>query len=255
MKTNEQNIRYSTDDDLNEILKWLKAQEDNDIEGTFYCNRNLTISEHEEGRLIVYVNPKTNLAIGYQWGGLITPGIIEIHNEFRGQGIGKQLVDFRINEARAKRKTILKIQCTPTSSIPFWEHMGFTLSVNMENTAYMLLNYKNELPPNCPQCSVRISFFPEKKKWEKDTTAEKTFTPEAVYSVHENKVYLSERVSHYDSSHKFNHDLVISISVNGVNLYLDKAKYEEARSLGVKSDLPAFYMDTITMPHSHQLNE
>lgn len=244
MISNKQHIRYSTDEDLHEILKWLEDQENNDVDATFYCNRNLTIEEHEEGKLIVYLDQKTNLAVAYQWGGLLQPGITEVRKEHRGQGIGKSLVKFRIKEARAKRKAILKIQCTPISSIPFWEHMGFTLS-GRDNEAYMLLNYKNKLPSDATPCSVKICFFHEERKWKHSTLPVKIFNPEAFKVDKENTIYLAERVSYYDTSNHFDHDPVISIIVDDQELYLDKAKYKEARDLGVKRDHPAFYLDKI----------
>lgn len=66
MIPNEQHIRYSTNEDLNKILSWLEEQKNNDIDSTFYCNRNLTIEEHNDGKLIVYIDPKSNLAVAYQ---------------------------------------------------------------------------------------------------------------------------------------------------------------------------------------------
>lgn len=245
MISRKQLIRYSTDEDLHEILKWLKEQDNNDIDATFYCNRNLTIKEHEDGKLIVYLDQETNLAIAYQWGGLLQPGIIEVRKEYRGQGIGKSLVEFRIKEARAKRNAILKIQCTPITSVPFWEHMGFTLS-GRDNEAYMLLNYKNKLPPNATPCSVKICFFREERKWKPNTLPVKIFYPEAFKAAGKgNTIYLSERVSYYDTSNRFYQDPVISITVDDQELYLDKAKYQEAMDFGVKCDHPAFYLDKI----------
>lgn len=246
MITNAKHIRYSTDEDLDEILKWLEEQEKNKIDDTFYCNRNLTIEEHNDGKLIVYISPKSNLAVAYQWGGLLQLGIIEVRKEYRGQGIGQCLVKYRIYEARAQKRAILKIQCTPTTSIPFWKRMGFTLLSENSQEAYMLLDYKNELPANGASCSVKICFFPEERKWEKNTLPVKKFIPQAVKSEEENTIYLSERITYYDISGSFDNDPVISITVDNKELYLDKAKYAEARSFGVVRDNSVFYLDKIT---------
>ena len=84
-------IRYSTDIDLEEILLWLEDQDRASVDGTFHCNRNLTIESHNAGELLVYIDSETNKAIAYQWGGLITPGILEVRADKRRQGIGKAL--------------------------------------------------------------------------------------------------------------------------------------------------------------------
>ena len=49
-------IRYSTDIDLEEILLWLEDQDRASVDGTFHCNKNLTIESHNEGELLVYID-------------------------------------------------------------------------------------------------------------------------------------------------------------------------------------------------------
>jgi hypothetical protein len=72
-------IRYSTDADLAQIKQWLAKQERDGVE-TFHCNRNLTEEMHRAGRLLVYIDAKSKDAVAYQWGGLITPGVLEVKN-------------------------------------------------------------------------------------------------------------------------------------------------------------------------------
>ena len=245
-------IRYSTDIDLEEILLWLEDQDRAGVDGTFHCNRNLTIENHNEGKLLVYIDSETNKAIAYQWGGLITPGILEVRADKRRQGIGKALVEYRINEALINNNCLLRIQCEPASSIPFWKRMGFQLyGNNMKNYAYRLLRKKHDLPDNGIGVPVKISFYPEQRKWNDNTLPIKTFTPYAVQTPND-YVYLSERISFFDTTNEFRQDTVISIHVDGKLIYLDKAKYEEAIELGVSRDNGAFYLDKIKSNKAHK---
>jgi len=237
-------IRYSTDKDLEEILKWISEQEQTGIEDTFYSNRNLTIEMHQKGKLIVYIDPNTDKAIAYQWGSLISPGITEVRVDKRGQGIGKKLVEYRIQEARENNLVLLQIQCEPRSSIPFWKHMGFQLyGGQFGNNAFMLLEKKHTLPSDGKPCMTEICFYPERRKWEPDTPALKIFTAQGI--IKDNIIYLPERISYYDPSYQINKDPVVSISVDNELIYLDKAKYEKAYNLGVKRDDSAFFLDEI----------
>ena len=235
-------IRNSTDRDLKEILSWLKDQDQADIDDTFYCHKNFTINSHKEGKLLVYIDPDTNKAIAYQWGGLLTPGILEVRVNKRGQGIGKKMVEYCINEARINNKCLLQIQCQPFSSIPFWKHMGFRLYSLTD--AYMILSKKHNLPIDGIAIPVTINFYPERRKWDKDALPIETFTPYAVQNP-SNYICFSERIIYFDSNNNSHGDIVISINVDGKLVYLDKAKYEEALELGVHRDYCVFYLDKI----------
>ena len=236
-------IRYSTDTDLEEILFWLEKQNLEGIDDTFYCNRNLTIDSHNEGKLLVYIDSVTNKAIAYQWGGLIQPGILEVRADKRRQGIGKALVQYRIDEARKNNNCLLKIQCKPASSITFWQGMGFKLYGD-NNEAYQLLSQTHELPRDGIPVAVKISFYARERSWKDDTLPIKTFTPNAV-KIANDGVYLSERIAFFNYPNRYPHDTVISIDVDGQQIYLNKAKYEEAKKLGICRDRNAFYLDKI----------
>lgn len=242
----EQQIRYSTDNDLHEILRWLKDQEDKNIDDTFYCNRNLTIKEHNEKKLIVYIDHKTNLPVAYQWGGLINPGILEVRKGFRGFGIGRKLVEYRINEARQKNIVLLNIECNPYSSIPFWKHMGFTLFNNNGNNAYMIVEKKNRLPKHGSSCSVNICLYHTKRQWDITTLPIKNLNQQAL-KTKSNYVYLLDRIIFFDPSHPNLQDPVISITIDGNEIYCDKVRYNEAKRIGVKSGGVVFYLDKIKL--------
>ena len=65
------NVRVSTDEDAQEIHRWLAQQQADGVAGTFLCNWNLTQQAHEEGELLVYVNAGNGKPVAYQWGGLV----------------------------------------------------------------------------------------------------------------------------------------------------------------------------------------
>lgn len=237
-------IRYSTDMDLEEILRWLREQNRNGVDDTFFCNRSIVIESHNEGKLLVFIDSETNKPFAFQLGELTSPGILEVRVDKRGQGVGEKLVKYRIREARESDKCLLRIQCKPESSIPFWKHMGFQLYGNEKNCAFMLLEKKHILPEDGVDCKLKICFFPEERMWIDDTPPIKTFTPSAV-KTSDGFIYLTDRFSFFDVRDNFDHDTVLSIHVDGEQIYLDKAKREEARELGVKYDNGAFYLDRL----------
>ena len=58
------------------VMAWLEQQDRDDVPGTFWCNRRLTVKAHEEGKLLIYVDTQSQQPVAYQWGGLVTPGIL-----------------------------------------------------------------------------------------------------------------------------------------------------------------------------------
>src|ERR1700733_389251 len=166
-KTEKRTIRRSTNRDLQAIHKWLVDQGARNVEGNFLCNWKLTKESHEEGNLLVCIDSKSGTAVAYQWGGLIGPGILEVRHDMRRKGIGRQLVEHRIGEAYESNQCCLYIQCKPSSSIPFWKRMGFTLlkSTNEDHYAYRILERKHNVPAHGTAVDVAIHFYPEDKKW------------------------------------------------------------------------------------------
>jgi GNAT superfamily N-acetyltransferase len=122
-------IRRSTDADIKAIYNWLVTQDAQELSGTFLCNWNLTEKCHHERELLVYIDGETSEPVAYQWGGLLQPGILEVRYDMRRKGIGKKLVERRIAQAYKLDQCLLLIQCKPSTSIPFWKSMGFTLFI------------------------------------------------------------------------------------------------------------------------------
>ena len=232
------------------IYNWLADENQREVPGNFLCNWRLTKNCHEDRELLVYVDGKTQLPIAYQWGGLLHSGILQVKEDMRGKGIGTKLVARRIAEAYKKNECILCIQCKPSSSIPFWEKMGFTVFGNAyDKYAYRILEKKLTLPGDGQLINIIIRFYPEDKKWSHELTDPiECFSPAATKTT-DNTVYLSERVSFFDHICRNNssRDVVIEIEINGEIIYCDKAKYEEAQNLGVRRCLNGFYLDSIQL--------
>ena len=249
-KRNRSSIRRSTDSDLEAIHKWLIEEDERDVQGNFLCNWNLTKNCHEDGELLVYFDGKTQLPVAYQWGGLLNSGILQVKEDFRGQGIGAKLVARRIKEAYKKDECILKIQCQPSTSIPFWKKMGFTIFTERhDNYAYRILEKTFPLPVDGISVNVIIRFYPEDRKWS-DALIEpiECFSPPSVMTM-DNVIHLSKRVSFFEDAYRKNtdRDVVVEIEVDGNIIYFDKAKYSEAQYRGMKRCRNGFYIDKVQL--------
>src|SRR5882724_10133776 len=156
-------IRKSTSKDLRFIHYWLLDQQSKNVSGSFLCNWNLTLKSHKEGKLLVYIDGASGQPVAYQWGSLIHPGILEVRHDMHGKGIGSKLVRHCMAQARKSDQCILVIQCKPSSSIPFWQKMGFTMfdSQRGENYAYQILEKRHQLPRDGLPVKVAVRFFPE----------------------------------------------------------------------------------------------
>jgi GNAT superfamily N-acetyltransferase len=238
-------IRWSTDDDLGKILQWLKEEDRFEIHGNFLCNWELTRECHNEGKLLVLIDKLQELPIGYQWGQLLRPGIMQIRNEWRRKGLGRLLVEHCIGLANQQDEAVLRIECKPSSSVSFWESMGFEIvrgTYDQNAKAYQILTKKLELPGQGESVKVRVSSYPEEKKWHSDIHPLSIFSPIAVRGS-EGIIYFEERVAFYSADP--NRDLVIEIILDNTIVYCDKAKYEPAKHHGVKWCRNGFFMDFV----------
>jgi GNAT superfamily N-acetyltransferase len=241
-------ICVSTENDLPVIHDWLKREYDQEGEG-FYVNFNLIADAHQEGRLIVL--RKDGEAVACQWGALIQPGILVVRPDQRGHGYGRALVEYRIQQALLDDEVcVLRIECNPPSSIPFWEQMGFKLVPDNEMVrlsggyACRILNRQFELPADRPSVPVQIGFYPERAKSDAAVPALSEHRPQAV-QLPDGSIMLAERVVGFLPKGNILDDLVVKIQVAGEVLYSGKAKY--ADEWGVESDGEgAFYLYYIT---------
>lgn len=223
-------IGPSTDDDMKFILGWLKAEED-EVGVGFWCNRNIVEECHDEGGLLVL--REDGKAVAFQLGMLLRPGIMEVRLDCRGKGYGRMLVERRIHEAKEKDWCLLHIECTPFTSRPFWERMGFTVEPLPGNQAYMVLARKFDLPAGLPRVQVRISFFPEGVLYGKvKPAALRVWEPEAV-RLPDGTIELGQRAVGFQRYGAIG-DLVAEIIVDGRQVFFDKAKRDRVYDLGLE---------------------
>ena len=240
--------RPSTDADMVKIRAWLEQQKSDEVHGTFLCNWGLTQRLHEEGKLLVYIlDEDSGEPVAYQWGGLLQSGILEVRDDLRGRGIGKALVEHRLFEAAEAGEDILHIQCKPSTSIPFWQRMGFELRPDSDGTNYAVryMQRELELPSEGKPVQVLVEWFPEARKWESTTRAIRTLSIAGVL-VEGDEVRLAERA--LCSDEEVERDLVLRVCVNGQEWYCDKAKYAAADELGVERCRNGFFLDVLYRP-------
>lgn len=172
--------------------------------------------------------------MGYQWGGLTAPGILQVKADMRGRGIGRALVQYRIRQALRKDDDLLLIECTPSSSIPFWQKMGFTLhELDGKTCAYRILDKALALSPGGVSIPVEIRFYAEEAKWNPLAAPLQVATPPA-FVFGGGLIRLSERVHFFERIHAGIRDTVVEVFVNGKSVYRDKAKYDDASRLGLR---------------------
>ena len=243
-QSTEGRIQKARPDDVAYIHEWLIEQEKEEVEGSFLCNWNLTYESFQNGELIVFVESSSNNAVAYQWGSLTSPGILEVRADMRGKGIGKRLVEYRINQARENEACILRIQCKPASSIPFWKKMGFELTGSGSNYAYRLLEHELALPEEGEEVNVQIRSFPNSRQWNENTLPV-IETSQTGFLENNETVYLAKRVCIPSFLDAWDGDVVVEIIVNESSVYVDKAKYPEAEKLGIVRMPNGFSIDRI----------
>ena len=239
-------IRLATEPDMHAIHEWLVRQDREGVAGSFLCNWNLTLECQREAEVIVFVDEASHEPVAYQWGSLIQPGILEVRADKRGSGIGRILVEHRLADAHDRNEDILYIQCKPSSSIPFWQRMGFQLvdSGDGSQHAYRIMPRALELPSNGEAVRVEVQWHPEHRKWAPATTPMTTLAPDAARTP-DGDIRFAERVHCLDRTQPG--DLVLRVVVDGEEVYCDKAKYREAQELGVQPCRNGFYLDALLL--------
>ena len=237
MKTLDLYFRFANDADMEKIYNWLVDHERRGVDGLFLCNWELTQNVYKEGNIIVAI--LNGEPIAYMWTDF---GIVEVREDYRRKGIGRQLVRYALELARKSNAVCIDIECAPYTSIPFWEKIGFRLYG--ENRAYLLLERQLSLPANGEPICVKIRFYPESRMWEGGTTPLEEFSPPAVMGP-DGIICLGKRIAVCARRDIWDGDVVLGIEISGNNLYLDKAKRREAENLGVQYKNGTYFIERI----------
>lgn len=237
MRESSLSFRLATDHDIETIYSWLLEHNHSEVHGSFLCNWDLTQDVHDKHQL--FVATIEDEPVAYIWEDF---GILEVREEFRKKGVGMQLVEYAMQRAINSGRIAVSIECKPESSIPFWEKMGFEF--HNENEASFVFEKSLDIPADGSPVNVEIMFYPEQAKWAPETSPIKSFCPTAVLD-NQGTIHLQNRVAAYVGSENYNGDAMIKISVDGKPVYFDKAKYSEARAIGVTYNSGAFYVDKV----------
>jgi len=100
-------IRRSNNRDIREIHDWLLEEDVQGVHGNFLCNWHLTYQSHEKGALLVLTDETEDRPIAYQWGMLLSSGILQVRNECRGKGLGRLLVEHCVELAIQQDEMVL----------------------------------------------------------------------------------------------------------------------------------------------------
>ena len=238
----------ATEADLKVILGWLEREYEQDGEG-FWSNRKLiSRSLREDGDL--WVIRKDGEAVAFQVGAHGT-SIVCVRKDSRGQGYGATLADFSVTRALEENVNVLQGECCPRNSLPFWEKMGFErygdLSPWAPITVRRVLHRKHEMPTDLPSIEVTVSFYPEAVLHSSDVPP--LYVHRLTGGLLDNgNVRLPYRaIGLTDDAHP--KDLVVKIEVNGDEVYFCKAKYDEAKAVGVHRGVEgaSYYIDEIVV--------
>jgi GNAT superfamily N-acetyltransferase len=118
-------IRKAEQADFAAVIEWLRAEyEANGSYEGFYCNQDQIVESFDEGNMYVVVEAGLGL-VGFVTEGYAGPDIVEVHPDHRGKGYGRQIAEWIIARARRRDDLVIELECSPETSLPFWEAMGF----------------------------------------------------------------------------------------------------------------------------------
>jgi GNAT superfamily N-acetyltransferase len=222
-------VRATTDADLSEVLAWLKAEDAQALEGCFWCNREVIRCSHGYGGLTVISEVPSGPPIGFCCLSGTEINILAIRHEFRGKGHGRRFARHIIEAAEQDGLPGLKCQCSPITSILFWESLGF-VRVDPEEQCYRValpFCRKHELPSGLPVKRIRI----EVHHAYEDRLLAKSFESPATEDGTGTLILATQFaacVTEYDAR--------LWVLVDGEQIHLKKLKYSECN--GVERDAP-----------------
>ena len=232
--------------DLIDILSWLEREYEKDGEG-FWSNREIIKRSFEDGDL--WVIRENGVAVAFQVGDYATD-ILCVRKDRQRRGFGSALFEASLVRAMKDNLNVLEGECSPPSSLPFWQKQGFERYNDPTGhgriTVRKALQREHDVPDRMPKVEVGISFFSEEVLYPQNVSP-----LEVIHLVggedSNGAIKLPRRVILFTNNKPKNKDLVVKIVVNGVGRCFCKAKYPEAKAVGVlyQSKDNTFYIDEV----------
>ena len=146
-----------TERELQEVENWLKQEYEDTGEG-FYCNWSIIKESLAQKELITISLDKHT--VGFLVLGCrelrATIDILEIRTDHRNKGLGKELVDAVFEHLRADNIYAVDVQCSPSSSEPFWRKLGFRDFPKDRNRTNAGNTELFKVLVHCLKCSTKI---------------------------------------------------------------------------------------------------
>lgn len=201
--------------------------------------------------MLVWEDATTRMPVAYFWGSLHShDSVLEIQPAYRRKGIGRAFVEHLMDMSREQGEPLLEIECAPETSKAFWTMMGFDVFEHgwtlygPQLIGQQILRLPRELPEGS-QIPVTVAFLPESAAYDDSTVTPLVQHALVGVAASSGKIALSERVAYFDFDD--GKDLVIEIVVAGKRVYRSKAKYSEAKALGVAPCKRGFAVDTLDL--------
>lgn len=241
--------RLSTAADLEQIHRWVTEAAHSPPERHFLTDWDLTVRSHRERNLLIYAT-EAAFPVAYEWGRLVEPGHLQVHPDYRRQGIGTILVEHRITQAQRVDAELLYVPCRPSSSIPFWVKNGFALHrpAPDQTFAYRTLERSLECPAGGTPVDVTIRFLPNSTAQTSTPVAPFSATTTTALAYPNGIVRLRERIHFFSRLHPAADDVLVEIQVNESVLCQAPAHSKEAAFAGVFRcrSRNGYYIDRIT---------
>lgn len=229
--------------DLDEIMNWLKCEYEEYGEG-FWCNRNIIEHSFKEDKDLWVVRDDAK-AVAFQVGDY-SPDIVCVRKDMQREGIGSAFAQANYARAKTEGVTVISGECSPITSLPFWQAHGFELYGGSSRHVRRIVEFEHVIPKGSPRVEVEISCYSEEVKYQMGVEPFAIHKLEAG-ALEDGDLQLPKRVTVYRGDIGPGRDIVLRICIAGEERYFDKAKYEGAEALGVQLDCRgnAFFVDRI----------
>ena len=120
-------ISEATQAQLDEVMRWLKQEHDELLEG-FYCNKSTITSSFAARQMYCMLRGGHVVGFGIfkiKSAAIGSIDILEIHPKQRRNGYGKKLAIHLVNHLFHSGADRVSVKCAPRSSESFWRKLGF----------------------------------------------------------------------------------------------------------------------------------